>query len=364
MLRALFVAQYPEQAAATRFRFVQYFPFLEQHGVSCRLASLMTPQEFAAFYQPGHRAVKATRLLIGGIRQTLEALGSSRFDVVVVQRGALLLGPPVLEWLMARVNRTPLVFDFDDAIWLEDPAYPWGRLGTLAKFPSKVGQIVRMARHVIVCNGYTRDYALRFRSTDAVTVIPTVADADQFRPVERPEKSRPVVGWIGTHSTAHYLEEIAGPLREAASGSSFTLKVVGAGRDIEMQGVSVLNKPWSLADEVADYQSLDVGLYPLRDDAWGRGKTGFKPVLYMSCGVACVASPVGGVTEFMRHGVNGLLAKSPTEWRDAVISLVSSNELRQRLGEGGRATVLGSYSLRAQAPRLLRVLSEAANRQR
>jgi glycosyltransferase involved in cell wall biosynthesis len=362
MLRALFLAPYPHQAASTRFRATQYFPFLEDHGVSCHLASLLTPREFAAFYQTGQRAAKATKLLLGAVRQTLRALGSSRFDVVVVQRGALLFGPPILEWLIARVSRTPLVFDFDDAIWLQDPVSSWGRLATAAKFPSKVAQIVQMARHVIVCNGYTRDYALRFRSAEAVTVIPTVVDAEHFRPLERPEGSRPVVGWIGTHSTAPYLQEIAEALREAATESPFTLKVVGAGRDVAISGVAVLNKPWSLAEEVSDYQSLDVGLYPVRDDAWGRGKTGFKPVVYMSCGVACIASPVGGVTEFMTHGVNGLLANSPAEWRDALISLVTDHELRERLGAGGRATVLDSYSLRAQAPRLLRVLKEAAIR--
>ncbi|MDQ2943608.1 MAG: glycosyltransferase family 4 protein [Candidatus Dormibacteraeota bacterium] len=361
-MRALFLVQYPPQAASTRFRVTQFFSFLEENGVSCRLASLLTPAQFGEFYQSGQRASKAARLLFGAVRQTVEALGARRFDVVVVQRGALLFGPPLLEWLVARVGRVPLVFDFDDAIWLQDPSTSWGPLARAAKFPSKVADIVKMARHVIVCNGYTRDYALRLRSPDAVTVIPTVVDADQFHPVARPRGSHPIVGWIGTHSTAQYLGEIAEPLREAAAATKFTLKIVGAGRDVRIPGVSVVNKPWSLAEEVSDYQSLDIGLYPVRDDAWGRGKTGFKPIVYMSCGVACIASPVGGVTEFISHDANGLLASSPTEWRDALISLVADHELRQRLGAAGRETVVDGYSLQAQAPRLLKVLREAAIR--
>jgi glycosyltransferase involved in cell wall biosynthesis len=278
---------------------------------------------------------------------------------VVVQRGALIFGPPILEWILARVARVPLVFDFDDAIWLQDPYSTWGRLATLTKWPSKVRDIVSMASQVVVCNAYTRDFALQVALPEAVTVIPTVVDADLFHPIDKDGSALPTVGWIGTHSSAQYLAEIVEPIRQAAVGRRFRLKIVGSAREWMLPDVDVTAKPWSLATEVADYQSLDIGLYPVRDDEWGRGKTGFKPVVYMSSGVACIASPVGGVTEFLRDGVNGRLASRAEEWRDAIAELADGPTLRERLAAEGRRTVVDWYSLDKQAPRLLGVLQAA-----
>ncbi len=360
MLRALFLAPYPHEAASTRFRATQYFPFLEDHGVSCHLASLLTSRDFVTFYTPGGRVGKAARLFARAVEQSLRALSSSRFDVVFVQRGVLLFGPPVLEWLMVKANRAPLIFDIDDAIWLQDPVSAWGGLARLSKFPSKVAQIIRMSRHVIACNAYARDFAVKFRLPGDVTVIPTVVDADVFRPARHSNINLPVVGWIGTHSTSRYLSEVIDPLRKAAERHKFILKIVGSGRDWNIPGVEVIAKAWSLQEEVADYQSLDIGLYPVRADEWGKGKSGFKPVVYMSCGAACIASPVGGVTEFIRDGENGVLARSSEDWSDALMRLLADERLRLRLGSAARQTILDFYCLRVQAPRLLHVLEQAA----
>ena len=359
-IRALFLAPYPMEAASTRFRATQFFPFLEAHGVSCELASMMTTQDFSTFYSRTGRVEKAARLVSGAVAQALRTAQARRFDVVVVQRGALIFGPPILEWILATVARVPLVFDFDDAIWLQDPFSTWGRLATLTKWPSKVRDIVSMASQVVVCNAYTRDFAIQFARPEAVTVIPTVVDADLFHPSAKDRSAEPTVGWIGTHSTAQYLAEIIEPIRQVAAGRRFRLKIVGSARDWTVPGVDVIAKPWSLASEVADYQSLDIGLYPVRDDEWGRGKTGFKPVVYMSSGVACIASPVGGVTEVLRDGVTGRRASTEQEWRDAIAQLVDEPPARERLASEGRRTVVDWYSLDKQAPRLLEVLRAAA----
>lgn len=360
MLRVLFLTSYPSEAASTRFRVTQYFRFLEEHDVSCQLASMLSSRTFADFYVRKGRLQKAWQVMAGAAAQALRAFSVKNFDVVVVQRGALLFGPPVLEWLVAVGRQRPLVFDIDDAIWVHDPVSSWGALARLTKFPSKVSQITKMAKHVIVCNEYTRDYALRHRAASAITLIPTVVDAEVFRPVSRSTNAAPVVGWIGTHSTAEYLDDIIEPLREVGERNDFTLKIVGSSRQWHVPGVRVLAKPWSLAEEVADYQSLDIGLYPVRDGEWGGGKSGFKPVVYMSSGVACVASPVGGVTEFIQHQVNGLFASTNDEWCDSVRRLLEDGALRSRLAEAGRKTILDWYCLQIQAPRLLQVLQEAA----
>jgi glycosyltransferase involved in cell wall biosynthesis len=359
MLRVLFLSVYPREAAATRFRITQFFPFLERHGVSCDLVTLLSVKAFQRMYTRGATLAKARMILAGGVRQVIRAASARRYDVVFVQRGVLPFGPPVLEAWLARVRGLPLVYDYDDAIWLQDPRSPGGPVARAARWPWKVAQIVRIARHVIVCNDFTRDFALRYRTPQDVTVIPTVVDSNVFRP----PPARPAevtVGWIGTHSTARYLEGIVEPIREAAARRPFRLKIVGSGREWSIHGVDLRVKPWSLDEEVSDYQTLDVGLYPVADEEWGWGKTGFKPVVYMSSGAVCLASPIGGVTEFLRHGENGLLASSAAEWREGILSLVSDTALRSRLSAAGRQTVLDWYCLHVQAPRLLDVLQRAA----
>lgn len=355
----LFLAPYPTTAASTRFRVTQFLPYLRSDGIECVLSPFLSERAFRELYDRRSMARKALQLLAMGIARLASTGRARKFDAVVVQRGAMLFGPPLVEWAVARLLRRPLVYDFDDAIWLSDAGPTWGSWAAKAKFPGKTAQIIRMARHVIVCNEFTRRYALRHRSDD-VTVIPTVVDDALYRPVDHPpSRSRPVVGWIGTHSTARYLELIRGPLEACGRRHDFTLRIVGAGRDFSLDGVQVENKAWRLEQEVSDYQSLDIGLYPVADDEWGKGKTGFKPVVYMSCGVPCISSPVGGVTGFVRHGTNGLFASSPAEWEQALEALLTDPGLRRRLGDAGRRTVEEQYSLRVHAPRLAAVLRRA-----
>jgi glycosyltransferase involved in cell wall biosynthesis len=188
-------------------------------------------------------------------------------------------------------------------------------------------------------------------------VVPTVVDADTFRPTNHPHGPVPVVGWIGTHSTAAYLLDVIPALQDVATRHNFLLKIVGSGRQWQIPGVNVVSSDWRLENEVSDYQSLDIGLYPVRDDEWGRGKTGFKPIVYMSCGAACIASPVGGVNEFLIDNVNGMVARDHRDWIRTIETLLRDPSLRGRLAAAGRATVENVYCLKVQAPRLVEILS-------
>lgn len=360
-MRVLFLASYPHSCASTRFRATQFFPHLRREGIECHLSPFLPERVFRGFYSSQGTARKGVQLSLLTFKRIFDAVRSQRYDAVVVQREAMLIGPPLIEWLISHVARVPVVFDFDDAIWMQQPGSVWGSWVSHLKFPGKTAQIIRMADHIIGCSSYTRDYALQFRRPKDVTVIPTVVDAEQFKPVtDYAGKKELVVGWIGTHTTSKYLDDIAEPLRTCAREFPFTLKIVGAGREIGFDGVRVQNKAWKLKEEVADYQSIDIGLYPVRDDEWGRGKTGFKPMVYMACGVPCICSPVGGVTEFLSHDKNGLFASSTNEWITALSSLLRDRDLRERLGRAGRDTVESEYSLQVQAPRLGQVLRRVA----
>ena len=213
---------------------------------------------------------------------------------------------------------------------------------------------------MVVGNEYLAAYARQHNP--AVTVIPTAVDTDRFVPrsdapsaTERP----PVVGWIGSPTTFPYLESLAGVLRDVASRHQFTLKVSGAGRPVSFPGVTTQDVPWSMADEVSLFNTCDIGVYPLTDDEWSKGKCGFKAIQCLACGVPVVAAAVGVNREIIEDGVNGFLASTPAEWVAKLERLLIDAPLRARFAAAGRRTIEERYSLQVTAPRLAAVLASA-----
>jgi glycosyltransferase involved in cell wall biosynthesis len=219
------------------------------------------------------------------------------------------------------------------------------------KAPGKTHFTLAAAARVIAGNSYVADYARRYnRRTE---VIPTVVDTDAFTPAPR-ANATPVLGWIGTHSSLQYLRAIVPALQALARRRPFVLRVVGA--RLDAPGVAVENVTWQQAREVQDFQSLDIGLYPLVEDPWSLGKSGFKAVQYMACAVPVVASPVGVTCDMIRDGDNGFLARSHDEWVAHLTALLDDAGLRQRLGAAGRADAVARWSLTTYAPRFVELV--------
>jgi glycosyltransferase involved in cell wall biosynthesis len=268
----------------------------------------------------------------------------------------MILGPPLTEWLMTRIGNCPMVLDLDDATYVSYRSPTYGRLGSALKWPGKTDHLIRWAT-IVTCGNRTIAEYVRSRGTEAV-VIPTVVDTDRFRPVPCSDGGDvPVVGWVGTHSTYPYLESIFPALRRVAETHRFHLKIVGSGREeIRVPGMSVEALEWDLGREVADFQSFDIGLYPIVADQWSAGKSGFKSIQYMAVGIPYIATPVGSCAQIGEPGVTHLCASTPDEWCAALARLISDRRARRRMGEAGRRYALQHYTVPAQAEKLANAL--------
>jgi glycosyltransferase involved in cell wall biosynthesis len=361
--RLLALSPIPLEGAGCRFRIMQYVPALERAGFSVTVAPFFDPAFFDLVYRRGHYAGK----LAGFVRQSLERvkllLSRDHYDAVFVYREAYPFGPPLLEALFAHANRRPLVYDFDDAVFLRNTSEA-NRFVSGLKYPQKIPSIIRHSALVLAGNEYLANYAREYNSS--VAVMPTCVDTSVFvpRPSPRPAGSPLVVGWIGTPTTATYLKALGPSLVRLAARHPFELRVSGSGDPLEFDGVRTTNERWSLAREVELFNTCDIGVYPLKDDEWAKGKCGFKAIQFMACGVPVVAAAVGVNKEIIEDGVNGFLAATEQEWDDKVGRLLTDADLRRRLGDAGRKTIEERYSLAVHAPRLASLLRDLVSRRK
>jgi glycosyltransferase involved in cell wall biosynthesis len=356
----------PEEGAGCRFRIAQYVPALEAAGIRVSISPFFTRDFFGLVYRKGHYVRKA--VLFG--RRALDRLRSlslrRHFDIIYIYREAFPVGPAIIESLLARTPGVAMIYDFDDAVYLPNTSDANRAIAAL-KWPGKVKSIVRLSDGVIAGNAYLAEWARH--SSDAVRVIPTCVDTDKFVPRSNAggagsNAAAPIVGWIGTPTTAPYLLSLQPILQEVARAHPFVLRVCGAGSDVRMPGVSVENVPWTLDAEVSLFNTCDVGVYPLSDDEWARGKCGFKAIQFMACGVPVVAAPVGVNRDIIQDGRNGLLASTPAEWVEKLGRLLADASLRAGLGAAGRATIEAEYSLKANAPKMVKAVHDAVERAR
>lgn len=334
-----------------RYRIEQWEPLLRQRGVEINYASFENAELNLVMYQRGHLGRKLM-LVSQGMRGRVSLMRSlHEYDVVYLFREAALLGPSLFERWIHR-SGVPMVFDFDDAIFVTYKSPSNGYLSYL-KFAGKARTICRIASHVMVGNPYLADFARQFN--DRVTIVPSTIDTDKYVMHESNLPGPLVIGWTGSHSTVQHLDTIRPALQRLAKNEQFSLRVIGT-TSYELPGVQVEARRWQADTEVEDLDGIQIGLMPLPNDKWSKGKCGMKALQFMGLGIPTVCSPVGVNTDIIQDGQNGFIASCEDEWVEKLTLLLRSRDLRRKLGTAARATVEEKYSAKTHAPRVYEIL--------
>jgi glycosyltransferase involved in cell wall biosynthesis len=352
-VRVLLLTRYGRRGGSSRLRAYQYLPYLEAQGIQVTVASLLTDQYLEDLYQG--RTPRWGPIVRSYINRCLRLLRARpRFDLLWIEYELFPWLPALAErWLAA--SGIPYVVDYDDPIYHRYELHPnWVVRLLLGK---KIDVTMRLASLVIVGNSYLRDRA-GSAGARRIEFLPTVVDLERYKSAPPREGGQFTIGWIGSPSTVKYLLQVGRMLADFCRARRARVIVVGA-RDVALDGVPTETRPWAESTEVEDILKFDVGIMPLPDEPWERGKCGYKLIQYMACARPVIASPVGVNRQIVEPGVNGFLAATDQEWHVALETLLSAPDLRARLGRAGRQKVEASYCTRVTAPRLASILKSA-----
>lgn len=352
--RILFIAQHrPERSPSQRFRFEQYLNHFAENGYAHDFSYLIDAADDKVLYSKGSLDRKARIMAKSFKRRQADVKRLGEYDIVFVQREAFMTGTTLFERKFAKAP-TKMIFDFDDSIWLSNVSEANRYLNFLKK-PEKTSRIIALSDHVIAGNQYLADYAARFN--EAVSIIPTTIDTESYKPVEkRVERPFVAIGWSGSITTIQHFNHAEAVLKRIKEkyGDRVRFKVIGDAQYTN-EALGIQGQAWSGASEISDLCEMDIGIMPLPDDEWAKGKCGLKGLQYMALEIATVMSPVGVNTDIIEDGVNGFLAGDEDEWFEKLSALIDDAALRQRIGKAGRKTVEEKYSVAANAERYLQV---------
>jgi glycosyltransferase involved in cell wall biosynthesis len=343
--KVLFIVNHRKgRSPGQRFRFEQYIPFLEYHGYECHFSILLNQKDDATFYSKGNYFGKAIIFLKCLMTRTRNWMKMNEYEVIFVFREALMTGSAFFEKKFAK-SKAKVIFDFDDAIWLQTVSESNKKLAFL-KNASKTEEIIRLSDLVFAGNDFLARYARRFNEN--VVIVPTTIDTEVYPFQVKEPNEKICIGWSGSFSTIEHFETALPALKRIKEqyGDKVYFKIIGDGnyycQELQTQGF-----PWKADTEVIDLSEIDIGIMPLPDTEWAKGKCGLKGLQYMALGIATIMSPIGVNTEIIEPGVNGYLPKTEDEWVQEISILIDDSALRKKIGVAGRATVEEKFSVQA-----------------
>jgi glycosyltransferase involved in cell wall biosynthesis len=354
-MRVLLLAPYPlRMIPSQRYRFEQYLSLFEANGIEVEVRSLLDAETTKVLYRSGYVKEKVFSVLRGALGRVRDLIDASSFDVVFVHREAFPLGYPLVERALAALGR-PYVFDFDDAIYMTNTSEA-NRFIAPLKFAQKTEVIVKHAALITAGNPHLAAWARALNPN--VMIIPTTIDTDIYQPKQVKREGRLCVGWSGSTTTIAHLAPYAGLLRELQKTFGVRLRIIGD-PSFTIEGAEVESIPWREATEFEDVKEIDIGIMPLPDEDWAKGKCGLKALQYMAAGIATVMSPVGVNVEIAEGGA-AMLASTFLDWEMTLAALITDTEARERLGVNGRKRAEERYSVKANLPLYIEALQRAA----
>ena len=349
------LSRYGRLGASSRVRFYQYLPWLEAAGISITAAPLFSDAYVRGLQQNTKNIFEAMRAYASRVRALL---GSRKFDLLWIEKEALPWLPAWLEKMLLS-GAVPYVLDYDDAVF---HYYDQHRNAAVrALLAGKHPALVRRSALVVAGNAYLAEFA-KAAGARQVELLPTVIDLERY-PLATIHSAKmdgpPCVGWIGQRATAAFLTPYASLFERLSAEGRARFAAIGI--DAQSLGLPMKSIAWTEQTEVASIADLSIGIMPLLDAPFERGKCGYKLIQYMACGLPVVASPVGVNCHIVKHGVNGFLADTPEEWEQALRTLVADSGLRQRMGRAGRLKVEQQYCVQVTGPRLAVLLKNAVS---
>lgn len=336
--------------ASSRLRTYQFLPSWKKAGYEVKISSFFN--EFYLKEKYKGQGVTKSNVLSSYLNRLWILMGFWRYDLIWVEKELFPFFPAWAEWVLSKLGKGYVV-DYDDAVFHR---YDMARRPVVRKWlGKKIDGVMRHANIVWAGNSYLGNWATT-AGANRVVILPTVIDPVRYS-LKKYTSSHPVViGWIGSPTTLKYLIEIRPVLEKLSKELDVVIHVVGGNRSWHFDGKLNLI-PWTEEAEVSSIQGMDIGVMPLPDDSWEKGKCAYKLIQYMACGLPVVASPVGMNVDVVVHGENGFLAKTEEDWYNYLKMLVLDAELRKKLGEKGFELVKEHYTIERNFEVIKRELS-------
>jgi glycosyltransferase involved in cell wall biosynthesis len=356
IVRALFMPKYTKAGPSSRYRFYNYLELFEKSELrlKCTVKPLFNDKFVnQLFFERRKNKFLAAKCYF---KRIINLLTIFRYSLVVIEYELFPYFPPIFERLM-RVAGIKYIVDYDDAIFSK---YENG--GRLVRFflGRKIQTVIKLSEATITGNNYLLNYARRFNRN--AYLIPTVVSADRYDAVRPADTSNDfVIGWIGSPETASYLIPFLKAFRQVRR-NKIILRLIGFDMKLMhlLSGLEVECVDWDEETEIAEIKRFNVGIMPLPDDPWSRGKCGFKLIQYMACRLPVIASPVGANSDIVEDGITGLLAMENQEWIDSIHYLCENREKAVQMGLNGYEKFRRQYSLESVSDKYVELLLKAA----
>lgn len=329
--------------ASVRYRVYAVAEYMQKNGIETEIFPYLMPEASS----------KIKRGLSHGVnfyKKLSQVLGTEERDIFFIHRGITQHGGPFLELVVKKLLKRKIIFDFDDAIFI-----PLKKSKVLTE-PFRTDAIIKNSDVVLAGNHYLKDHAAQYNKNNFL--ISTSINTKQYKPVKRKENERPIIGWIGSPSNLRYLKLLVSPIDKLSKKYDFEVRIIGAnGHEDEVPRFKNLKLiPWKLDTDWQEVSRFDIGLMPLFDTGWGKGKCGFKALQCMTLGIPVVVSATGENNYIIQDGVNGFLCRDDDDWVQKIGQLIEEKNLRKKLGDCGRRTVKDKYDLEKNTKEIIKIM--------